>query len=88
MVGLDLHAEGQGKKDCSQNGLWQPVCKFLVLDLCKGRAVGEKHSCYYPRHEGNSLHLGIMSNLNDLKVVRTEGNGNSSGYCKNPIDSQ
>ena len=78
MVGLDLEAQCKGEEGRSKNRLWQPLLPVLT-EGPQSHPVSEDHSCKNPREVGDSLHLGVMSHLDDLHIVGAESDGD--GAC-------
>ena len=66
MVGLDLHTESKCKKDRSEYGFWEP---FFCIILFQSRIVCKNQGCHNPREIGDGLHLGIVSNLDNLHII-------------------
>ena len=96
MVGLDLHAEGKCKQSRPEHSLRNPsfptslhvipivplhvIASHKVAWQSQGHTISEYDPRQHPREICDSLHLGVMPHLNYLHVVRTEGNGDCSGY--------
>ena len=46
----------------------------------EGAAIGEHHGGQHPGHEGDGLHLGVVSHLDNLEVIAAEGDGYGPAY--------
>ena len=78
MVGLYLETQSKSEEGRSKNRFWQPLLPALT-EGPQSHPVCEDDSCKNPREIGDSLHLGVMSHLDDLHVVRAESDGD--GAC-------
>ena len=70
MVGLDLEAHREREQHGPQQSSGQPV--LPTLPFLESLAVCEHERGQSPRQERDSLHLGIVADLNDLEIVGAE----------------
>ena len=85
VVRLYLHAEGQCEQHRSEEGRRQPRFPCPVFMLFECAPVGEDQCGKYPGHKGDSLHLRIVPDLDDLQVIGAECDGNGTSDRQQPV---
>ena len=83
VVGLDLQAERQGEQHRPEQRLEQPLRTAIPRF-----PVGVDQRGQHPGEEGQGLHLGIVSHLDDLQVVGAERNGHGADDGGNEVHPQ
>ena len=76
MVGLDLQGKRKAEKGGAQEG-------FPAFGTIRVHQRGED-----PGHEGDGLHLGVVTHLDNLEVVAAEGHGNGPAQGDGPVHPQ
>ena len=76
MMGLDL--EGNGNAEKGRTEAYAGKAPALAEPLLNRLAVGENQGCKHPGHVCQGHHLGVVTNLDDLQIVRAEGDGDGA----------
>ncbi|MBR4134459.1 MAG: 50S ribosome-binding GTPase, partial [Bacteroidales bacterium] len=86
VIGLDLETHGKSEKNRSQERLRKPT--FPTFNLFKCAAVCEDEGRQSPWEEGYGLHLGVVSDLDDLEIVRAERYRDGSSCRQHGVDAE
>ena len=88
VVGLDLEAQRQSEQNRTQESLRKPALPPLGGLGFQCLPVSEHHRSKHPRKECQCLHLGVVTHLDDLQVIRAEGHGDGSSNGQELVYSE